>query len=254
MLLDSEYLNGGFNMHRYRIIFVKEGDFACLSHLDLQRTFIRALRRAGMPLLYSQGFNPQPRLSFAAPLAVGIAGDGEFLEVDLDSYLESEEIKTSLNGLLPPELAVRAVQEVDPEGPVLASQVAAALYLVIFSPPVPELVPAVQAIMASPRLEVERPGKISKKRVDIRPFIYNLYLQNTFEKDKLFMFLATGNQGGTRPGEVMTLLPLQTGSEQVRRLVIFTSGANDYMTPEGEALSAYLDRLQLNTGLRSYED
>ncbi len=234
-------------MHRYRIVFIKEGDFACLSHLDLQRTFIRTLRRAGLPLLYSQGFNPQPRLSFAAPLAVGIVGDGEFLEFDLINHIESETIKTALNGLLPPELAVRSVREVDPHAPVLASQVGAALYLVIFSPPVPELAPAVQSLLAAPVLEVERPGKKTIKRVDIRPFIYNLYLQNAFEEDKLLMFIATGNQGGTRPAEVMSLLPSQTGPEQVRRLAIFISSANDYITPEGEALSAYLDRLHLNT-------
>ena len=229
-------------MHRYRIIFIKDGDFACLSHLDLQRTFIRALRRAGMPLLYSQGFNPQPRLSFAAPLAVGIAGDGEYLEFDLVNQLESEKIKTALNECLPDELAVLSVQEVDPHAPVLASQVVAALYLVIFSPPVPELAPTVQSLLGSPVLEVERKGKKTKKTVDIRPFIDNLYLQNAIEEDKLFMVLATGNQGGTRPAEVMTLLPTQTGPEQVRRLAIFTSGTNEYITPGGKTVSDYLDR------------
>ncbi len=230
-------------MYRYRIIFSKEGDFACLSHLDLQRTFIRTLRRSGMPLLYSQGFNPQPRLSFAAPLAVGIAGAGEYLEFDLSSHLESETIKAALNKLLPGELAVSSVEEVDPHAPVLASQVAAALYLAIYAPPVPELAPAVQSLVTADVLEVERQGKKTKNRVDIRPFIYNLYLQNTSDKDKLFMFLATGNQGGTRPAEVMSLLPSQTGPEQVRRLAIFISGTNDYITPEGETLSAYLDRV-----------
>lgn len=228
-------------MHRYRVIFVKEGDFACLSHLDLQRTFIRVLRRTGMPLAYSQGFNPQPRLSFAAPLAVGITGDREYLEFDLTRQLDSEKIKTDLNRILPGELAVRIVREIDPKGPVLASLVKAAFYVAFFSPPVPELTPAVKYLHDSSVLEIERKGKKINKRVNIRPFIYNLYLQNASEEDKLFMFLATGNQGGTRPAEVMSLLQIQPGSEKVQRLGIFISGNNEFITPEGETLSNFLD-------------
>ncbi len=235
-------------MHRYRIIFVKEGDFACLSHLDLQRTFIRVLRRAGMPLAYSQGFNPQPRLSFAAPLAVGITGDREYLEIDFFRQLDSEKIKADLNSILPAELAVRMAQEIDPKGPVLASLVKAAFYVAIFSPPVPELIPLVKNLYGSSVLEVERKGKKINKRVDIKAFIYNLYLQNAPEEDKLFMFLATGNLGGTRPAEVISLLPIKSEPEKVRRLGIFISGNNgdEFITPEGETLSTFSNGLNLN--------
>lgn len=228
-------------MYRYRVVFVKEGEFACLSHLDLQRTFIRVLRRAGLPLAYSQGFNPQPRLSFAAPLAVGISGEREYLEFDLVSPRESKKIKDLLNSFLPRELAVQSVEQTDAAAIILASRVEAALYLAVISPPVPDLAAAVRSMMSSPVLEVERQGKSSKKRLDIRPFIYNLYLQNTNEEDKLFMFLATGNQGGARPAEVLELLPLQEATALVRRLTIFVDGENEYLTPRGESLSHFLD-------------
>ncbi|MEW5921497.1 MAG: TIGR03936 family radical SAM-associated protein [Bacillota bacterium] len=234
-------------MYRYRVIFIKEGDFTCLSHLDLQRTFIRALRRAGVPLAFSQGFNPQPRLSFAAPLAVGIESDGEYLEFDLTLPRESDQLKSALNRQLPPELAIRRVQEVDPDAPFLTSLVQAALYIAVFPNPVAELASAVQSLKESAVLEVERKGNNAKKRVDIRPFIYSLHLQNASGESKLFMFLATGNQGGARPGEVLKLLPLQDGLIRVRRLAIFVQGPKDYITPEGETLSAYLDRMCINT-------
>lgn len=232
-------------MYRYRIIFVKEGDFTCLSHLDLQRTFIRALRRAGLPLVFSQGFNPQPRLSFAAPLAVGIESIGEYLEFDLTSHWDSNELASALNRQLPPELAVRSVQETDPGAPFLTSRVEAALYIAFFSGPVTELASAVQSLEDAVVLEVERKGKNSSKRVNIKPFIFNLYLQKTVGESKLFMFLAAGNQGGARPDEVLKLLPLCNGLIRVRRLAIFIGGPEGYYTPQGETLSAFFERKEI---------
>lgn len=228
-------------MYRYRVVFIKEGEFICLSHLDLQRTFIRVLRRSGLPLAYSQGYNPQPRLSFAAPLAVGIASDGEYLEFDLVSSWESQKIKQSLNRLLPRELEVRSVQETDAAAPLLASQVEAALYLTISSTPFPGLAAAVEFILASSVLEVERQGKNTIKLVNIRPLIYNLYLQDSFEEDKIFMFLATGNQGGTRPAELMKFLPLTAETTKVCRRAIFICKNNNYITPEGERFTTFLE-------------
>ena len=67
-------------VHHYSLCFSKEGDMKFISHLDLLRTFIRALRRAGIPVAYSQGFNHVPRLTFAAPLAVGMEGRNEYLD------------------------------------------------------------------------------------------------------------------------------------------------------------------------------
>jgi len=229
-------------MYRYRIVFAREGEFACLSHLELQRTFIRALRRAGVPLVYSQGFNPQPRLSFAAPLAVGIESNREYLEVDLTACRESAELKSSLNCQLPPALAVQKVQPADPLAPALAAQVEASLYLAVFSPYTPELTAALQSVAAAAVLEVERPGKDRQKRVNIRPFIYNLCLQNASGEGKLFMFLATGNRGGARPSEIIDLLPRPAERVRVRRLSVFIPGPEGYITPEGETLSFFCAR------------
>lgn len=229
-------------MYRYRAIFIKEGDFAFLSHLDLQRTFIRALCRAGVPLVFSQGFNPQPRLSFAAPLAVGIESSGEYLEFDLTRHWDSNELVAALSRQLPPQLAVRSVQETDPGAPFLTSLVEAALYLAVLAGPVTELAAAVQSLQDAAALTVERKGKNTSKRVDIKPFIYKLYLQKTSAESKLFMFLAAGNQGGARPAEVLNLLPLGNSVKRVRRLAIFLGGPQGYHTPQGETLSAFLER------------
>jgi radical SAM-linked protein len=229
-------------MYRFRIVFAKEGEFACLSHLELQRTFIRALRRAAVPMAYSQGFNPQPRLSFAAPLAVGIESDREYLEVDLAANMECNALKQSLNCQLPPALAVQKVQPADPLLPALAAQVEAALYLAVFSSYTLELAEAVQALATVAVLDVERPAKDRQKKVNIRPFIYNLCLQNASGEGKLFMFLATGNRGGARPSEIIDLLPRQNELQRVRRLSVFIAASEGYITPEGEPLSFFCER------------
>ncbi len=226
-------------MYRYRAVLIKQGEFTFLSHLDLQRTLIRALRRAGLPLAYSQGFNPQPRLSFAAPLALGIESDGEYLEFELTRQEDSEELLAALNRQLPPELAVRSLQETDPRAPFLTSLVEGALYMAVFAGPLTGLAGAVQALQAAAVLEVERKGKNASRRVNIRPFIYNLCLQNTGKEGKLFMFLATGNKGGARPDEVLSLLPPEYNLKQVRRLAVFVRDAAGYQTPLGETLSAF---------------
>ena len=70
-------------VQRIRTRFRKTGELKAISHLDLMRTFERALRRTGLPLRMSEGFNPRPRLSFPAALPVGIEGLNEIMEFDL---------------------------------------------------------------------------------------------------------------------------------------------------------------------------
>ena len=77
----------------------REGKF--LSHLDLMRAWERAFRRGAIPLAFSQGFNPHPKISFGSALAVGITSSGEYMDVELKSFREIKEIKATLENYLP---------------------------------------------------------------------------------------------------------------------------------------------------------
>jgi len=91
--------------------------------------FIRALRRASIPVAYSKGFNPQPRLSFAAPLAVGMEGENEYLDLYLSEPWKEETLKDSLNKQLPPELKIKKIKTVKADLPPVSAVLGAALYV-----------------------------------------------------------------------------------------------------------------------------
>ena len=84
-----------------RMKFSKGEEVKYISHLDLQRTFQRALRRADIQIAYSQGFNPHPKLSFAMALAVGMTSEGEYVDVELAHPIDAKEMKERLNNLYP---------------------------------------------------------------------------------------------------------------------------------------------------------
>lgn len=92
-----------------RFRFQKCGALAYISHLDVLRTFTRALLRAGLPLYYSEGFSPHPKLAFAAPLAVGQMSECEYLDVRLASPFDPHAAMQALNATLPEGLRITAV-------------------------------------------------------------------------------------------------------------------------------------------------
>ena len=113
-----------------RIIAVlhETGRAAYLSHLDMQRTLQRALRRADMPLLYSQGFNPHPLMAFAGALSTGFESQREWFDVRLDGDVSPADFESRLNAVLPEGMAVSHAMEA-PEGlSTLTGHLAAARY------------------------------------------------------------------------------------------------------------------------------
>ncbi len=93
----------------------ERGRAAYLSHLDMQRTLQRALRRADMPLQYSQGFNPHPLMAFAGALATGAESQREWFDVRLDGEIAPADFEARLNAVLPEGMAVSHAMEA-PEG------------------------------------------------------------------------------------------------------------------------------------------
>jgi len=120
----------GRPVYRYRARFTKGGRLRFLGHLDLTRTLLRGLRRAGLPLVYSRGFNPKPRVSFAPALAVGVASEGEYLDLETYLRLEPDELVERVGRALPPGLRFTAAAEMRDDVPGLGDAVRAARYRV----------------------------------------------------------------------------------------------------------------------------
>ena len=89
---------------RYVIKFTKGEDIKFIGHLDLMRTIQRIIRRSGLPIEYSKGFNPHMALSIAQPLSVGVYSDGEYLDLVLTKELKEEEVVNTLNEFAPPTI------------------------------------------------------------------------------------------------------------------------------------------------------
>lgn len=118
-------------MPEYRIEYSKKNSARWLSHLELIRTFIRALRRSGLPLVFSQGFNPHPKLSYGPSLGVGVAGMREYLDMDLVTGLPLAECLSAIAQQFPPGIEIRCLLELPPSAPGLGKMVNCAWYRLV---------------------------------------------------------------------------------------------------------------------------
>lgn len=115
---------------RLRIRFSKGERVRYISHLDVLRYWERAIRRAGLPLSYSQGFTPHPRIAFASPLPLGFTSDAELMDVSLDARVDLSEVATRLAEQVSDDLAVLSIHEVSVSAPAPQASLAWADYRV----------------------------------------------------------------------------------------------------------------------------
>src|SRR4030043_1707382 len=117
-------------MQRLRIRFNRGEELKYISHLDIMRLWQRALNRAGIALAYSEGFNPHPRMSLAAPLALGITSDAELMDIVLEKFVSPHSFTAAVGRQLPRGIALDGVYNTALTMPSLQSQVRQAEYTV----------------------------------------------------------------------------------------------------------------------------
>ena len=117
-------------MQRLRLRFCRGQEVKFTSHLDLLRLWQRALRRAGILLTYSQGFNPRPRISLAVPLAVGITSEAELMDVFIAKWVSPQGFTAAVSQQLPPGVKILQVYQTPLTMPSLQSQARSAEYRV----------------------------------------------------------------------------------------------------------------------------
>lgn len=218
----------------YRIMFSKTGAAKFVAHLDLNRVFERSCRRAELPLAFSQGFNPHPKISFAVPLAVGISGEQEFMDMELTEVLETEDIKKRLNDNLPVGIKVQEVRQVDEsikQKPLMARVNSADYRIECETEAVDQQqVDAVVAkLLASENLLMERVTKGKTKTVDIRPGVIRLKGIVTDDNIVIETELRTGSNGNVKPDELLKQLqqvglPIDSAYCSVVRTSVYSEG------------------------------
>jgi radical SAM-linked protein len=208
-------------VQRIRLTFSRGEEAKYTSHLDLARQWERAVRRAGLPLAYSQGFTPHARISFAAPLAVGLTAEGEMVDLFLAEELPPETVRERLGAQMPPGLVLLAATAVEPAAPSLQASVCAAAYEVWFDERVPGLAEAVEALLARESVPYERKREKRTKAIDLRPFIETLVALEDDGRSGLDMRLRLDTAGSVRPDEVLGALGLGGRPVRLRRTRLF---------------------------------
>lgn len=158
---------------RMMVSFEKGAALRFIGHLDLMRTMQRALRRSGLPIKYSNGFNPHIRLSFAVPLSVGVIGQNELMEVPLEDGTTERQFMDTMNAVLPDCLRIRSCHAVEDAFPALMSLVAGADYRIEIpaSNEGAKAVAQFDAFMALDTYIATRRTKSGENPCDIRPFV-----------------------------------------------------------------------------------
>lgn len=175
----------------YYLIYEKTDNAKYISHLDFVRTYNRAMRRAGLPIAFSEGFNPHPLLSFALPLSVGCTSGCELLEFRLARELTEEEIKERLNAVMPDGISILTVHR----GRSRMKKLRFARYIVT-----PEFMPeSVETFMSLGETVVEKKTKSGVRETDIRPDIMEIKLTD----GKMDMILSAGSEKNLKPDVVV---------------------------------------------------
>ena len=203
---------------RIQVTYSKTDHMRYTSHLDVQRTWERTLRRARLPLAYSQGFNKRPKINLAAALPLGFTSSCEIVEFWLDGNLDTSEIESRLKKAIPPGIEINKVAEIDPNMPKIPNLVKSADYYVELLDPVPDLDHRISEIIAADTLPRER----RNKRYDLRPLIEDMKIESTpGEIHSLKMRLAARNGATGRPEEVLRALAIDPNSARIHRETLY---------------------------------
>ena len=184
------------NIFSYRVRFTKTGKMRFLSHHDLMRLFERALRRTGLPLRMTEGYNPHPVIAFPTALGLGIESVDEILEFELSSWTAPRQIEKALGEQLPESMAVRSAEAFDRKQ---RSYVHYVEYEGSCAGQTDGLADRIRAFLALKECPVERVSDKGSKTVEIRRYV----LAAEREGERVFLRVRVTDQGTAKPEEIL---------------------------------------------------
>jgi radical SAM-linked protein len=203
-------------VQRLRIRYAKRGRLRFTSHGDFSRAFERALFRARVPMAYSSGFNPHPRISYAGASPTGAASEAEYLEIGLSEVVDPEVVRRELDASLPDGLDLLEV--VESGGGSLADRLEASRWqITVRGVEVETLAAAAERLLATAELPVERMTKKGLRRFDAREAIVSLAARatgesaNTGETCAILEVVLRHGTPSVRPDDVLAALRDITG-------------------------------------------
>jgi radical SAM-linked protein len=215
-------------MQRLRIRFSRGEELKFISHLDIMRLWQRAMHRAGIPLAYTEGFSPHPRISLAAPLPVGVTSQAELVDIFCNKWVSPHFFTTAVSQQLPPGIQILRVYPVALTLPSLQSQVSYAEYEVEIETEKdkPDIESALTSLLAVKHLPWHHERDTGTRNYDLRALIDDLWLIDCQRGYcTIDMRLRCDSGGSGRPEQVATALGFTQYPHAIRRtkLILKTS-------------------------------
>lgn len=207
-------------MQRLCVTFSREDELKYITHLDLMRLWQRALRRANIPLVYSQGFNPRPHLSLAAPLPIGVTSSGELMDIQLERRLSPHFFLKSIIEQLPQGINISAVVEITPKLPSLQARTRFAEYKIVIESTKnkEEIEESITSLLDKESLPWQHIRDKDIKKYDLRTLIDDLWLIEWHSSYCILgMRLRCDNTGAGRPEQVALALGFNNPPKSIHR-------------------------------------
>ena len=190
-------------MRSVRLNFSKTGRAIYISHLDVNRMMTRAVRRAQLPMWYTEGFNPHPYIAFALPLSLGQSSDCEYMDIRIEGNMTDEEIKTRLNETLPEGLKILSVGAPVHDAKLIEKAQYFVKIVFATSEEASAFCGKADELMKGDELMAEKPGKKGHrkimKQVNLIDMIFDAKITSADNVVNLQCVLAAGNTHNLNP-------------------------------------------------------
>ncbi len=199
-----------------RCKYAKLGEISFISHLDLLRIFIRALRRENINVNYSQGFHPHPKMSFSPALSLGVESICEYVDIDIADEIGMEEFQKRLNHALPRGVEITHCEEVSKLGgmTVLSSHSQYEFHIEHLDEKMNQ---ALEKVLGSEEIVIEKRNKKGKMlAINVRDRIVDAFVKD----GKIYATLLNSTNGAMKPSEFMQILSKEYGEEIVPERII----------------------------------
>ena len=206
-------------MQRLRVKFSRGDELKFISHLDLMRCWERALRRAQVPLAYSEGFTPHPRMSLGVPLALGVTSEAELMDVNLTRWVSPHWFSSGVAQQLPAGLTILAVFAVALTLPSLQSAVRLAEYRVEVesSLSIADVKAKVDSFLSLAELPWRHQRDTGERKYDLRALVEDITIDTWDERKTMGMTLKCDSSGSGRPEQVAMALGLGDHPKSIHR-------------------------------------
>ena len=189
-------------MKTYRVLFSKKDELIFVSHLDFAHSLLRALKRARLPLKYSEGFSPHPKIVFALPLSVGMTGENEIVDVTLDcDNISNEDFLSRFSKSLDGILEIKKVYEPD----VKLGKVKSAVYSVVI-PSFSGKCDEIKKALSNPAPVLKKTKSGNEKELDIKNMIFSYDVIENHADTVLTLELSSSGENYLNPELVLKSL------------------------------------------------